>query len=783
MSVNIKKNGALIKLAGLYDSINLRLSQLLDTDISSLEDGQILAYNNETEKWENQEAPAGVEVVDDLATQSATSALSANQGYVLNNALAGKANTADILPTLITNPANKQILSYDSSSSKWINTANENTVLLGTVDPAVNLGKEGDIYIKLSSSSYGSSYRIYTTGTGGETANITVQTIINGAVTNSDTIFFRQPNRTYPDFTTTYKNSNWTVTITSNNVYGRAQGSTISWPYYQTNDVTLTINPPSVYGIFVKSRGIWIQIGKSPVENFAELKDINFSNLQDGQLAVYNNTTSKWENQTPNFNDLFIITMTSIIDPQTEEEVYSVDKTPSEVVAAYNSNKIIQIAFNNFYMPLSSSSITAEGTSFMFSISIPGDSDGLEAGLLLLESTINENVWSDISLQSLIFKSDRSFMPQIYLSPTTNEYYCAEDFQEFEDAYNLLSSLQELSHMGVKYDSQVYRFEKHDEPTHTFYFTSTLTDSNTITTKTFVMVPNITTSEWTSITLEEISINSSANIFTIAISSDEQTGELDCDKLPSEVAEAYSNGAIIQVSIEMDGSPAIVPLITYDSPSNTYLFGFSAANQSSYASISGITIGLVKDESNDSWAEITPILKVVGTPLIAVISKDGNIYSCDKDPFDFEQALEDNCGVILQYIDEHDVKFNYTLIGYKDTYIFASVIPTDTTNATIQMFRLDPPAYGNVGWDSITLLEYNLGSSEFSLEQTATTSTSANTVYTFTDARITTNNVVDVYTNIFGISPSNIVLANGSCTVTFPAQASAQSMTCKIYVK
>ena len=82
MSVNIKKNGTLTKLAGLYANINLRLSQLLDTDISSLEDGQILAYNNETGKWENQEAPAGVEVVDNLTTQSATSALSANQGYV-----------------------------------------------------------------------------------------------------------------------------------------------------------------------------------------------------------------------------------------------------------------------------------------------------------------------------------------------------------------------------------------------------------------------------------------------------------------------------------------------------------------------------------------------------------------------------------------------------------------------------------------------------------------------------------------------------------------------------
>ena len=164
-----------------------------------------------------------------------------------------------------------------------------------------------------------------------------------------------------------------------------------------------------------------------------------------------------------NDSDLFNIIMTLTTDPQTEEQVYSVDKTPSEVVAAYNSNKIIQIVFNNFYIPLLSSSITTEGTAFIFSTSTPVDNNGVEYAHLLLTSNTNENVWNDISSQSYIYKSDRSFMPEIYLSPTTNEYRCMESFQEFEDAYNLLSNLRELSHMGVKYDSQVYRLEKYDD--------------------------------------------------------------------------------------------------------------------------------------------------------------------------------------------------------------------------------------------------------------------------------------------------------------------------------
>lgn len=507
MSVNIKKNGTLIKLAGLYANINLRLSQLLDTDISSLEDGQILAYNNETSKWENQEAPAGVEVVDNLTTQSATSALSANQGYVLNNALAGKANTADVLPTLITNPANKQILSYDSSSSKWVNSVNGNTVLLGTADPAANLGKEGDLYVKLSSPSYGSSYRIYTTGTGGETANITVQTIVNGAVTNSDTIYYRTPNRTYPDFTTNYKSSNWTITITSDNVYGREKGSTISWPYYQTNDVTLTINPPSVHGIFVKSRGIWIQIGKSPVENFSELKDTNFNNLQDGQLTVYNSTTGKWENQNlPSSTDLFTITLTSSEDPETGETIYTANKLPSEVIAAYNNGDVVQLVMSSgnlpYYFTLGNAVISEDEseseTGFMFQRLFVYDNDEAAFGEFILVKEQNVNAWDYIEfIHNFLAVGGNSLVAEI--TENNNVYTCDKTFEEVNDAYYGSKDI------FIKFGSRIFKIARYESSTNTFYFTSTIANANRTDVKTFVMTGSYTTENWTSITLTESS--------------------------------------------------------------------------------------------------------------------------------------------------------------------------------------------------------------------------------------------------------------------------------------
>ena len=68
-------------------------------------------------------------------------------------------------------------------------------------------------------------------------------------------------------------------------------------------------------------------------------------------------------------------------------------------------------------------------------------------------------------------------------------------------------------------------------------------------------------------------------------------------------------------------------------------------------------------------------------------------------------------------------------------------------------------------------------------QATQTLSTSADTTYTFTSSFITTSSVIDVYTDIFGINPSNVAVTNGQCVVTFPKQSTAQTMTCRIYIK
>ena len=210
-------------------------------------------------------------VIDNLTSTSTTDALSAKQGKVLKDSIDGldiPSLLSDLSDVELTSLANGQIIKYNGTNQKWINSdfVNGHNTYFGTSEPSANTGVDNDIYIRVSNNDFGKSFRIYTTGTGGETANITVATIIEGVVTTSETIYYRQPYRTYSDFTTNYYSSNWHVTITSNNVMEHDQGEDISWGWSATKDMTLVINPPTIYGVYIKSRGTWLKISNDAVE-------------------------------------------------------------------------------------------------------------------------------------------------------------------------------------------------------------------------------------------------------------------------------------------------------------------------------------------------------------------------------------------------------------------------------------------------------------------------------------------------------------------------------------
>ena len=60
------------------------------------------------------------------------------------------------------------------------------------------------------------------------------------------------------------------------------------------------------------------------------------------------------------------------------------------------------------------------------------------------------------------------------------------------------------------------------------------------------------------------------------------------------------------------------------------------------------------------------------------------------------------------------------------------------------------------------------------------TLTAGSTSLTLSDASITTSSTIDYYTSVFGVNPTNVVVATGSVTLTFEAQGSDLSVKVRI---
>ena len=70
------------------------------------------------------------------------------------------------------------------------------------------------------------------------------------------------------------------------------------------------------------------------------------------------------------------------------------------------------------------------------------------------------------------------------------------------------------------------------------------------------------------------------------------------------------------------------------------------------------------------------------------------------------------------------------------------------------------------------------------MEYSQSLSTVNSTVYTFSNAAITTDSAIEVFTDKFGLIPTNVsVPQNGQCTVTFAPQSITSTVMCRIYIR
>ena len=104
----------------------------------------------------------------------------------------------------------------------------------------------------------------------------------------------------------------------------------------------------------------------------------------------------------------------------------------------------------------------------------------------------------------------------------------------------------------------------------------------------------------------------------------------------------------------------------------------------------------------------------------------------------------------------------------------ASVSVTEQTHATSTVLGYQALTIGNT--------DYIIKGTAF-MEDTKTMSTTENNVFTFTHSYITSNSLIDVYPSIFGATPIDISVTNGTCEVIFSAVEEEVNMSCIIYIK
>ena len=94
--------------------------------------------------------------------------------------------------------------------------------------------------------------------------------------------------------------------------------------------------------------------------------------------------------------------------------------------------------------------------------------------------------------------------------------------------------------------------------------------------------------------------------------------------------------------------------------------------------------------------------------------------------------------------------------------------------------------YGVSKPDGVTILANNgvlSTAGAVYLDESVTLSTSAAVTATFTDSRIHSTSVIDVYTTVDGLEYASMTTTEGQCAVTFDEQETALSITVRIYIK
>lgn len=135
-----------------------------------------------------------------------------------------------------------------------------------------------------------------------------------------------------------------------------------------------------------------------------------------------------------------------------------------------------------------------------------------------------------------------------------------------------------------------------------------------------------------------------------------------------------------------------------------------------------------------------------------------------------------NIGTLNSNLDNQDTLLHTIFLQYADVFSTSETYPVGAvvlySNALYKCHTKITTAgawSGNANWDPVTVGDLDMRGGGSVLKGTLT---AGQTSLTITDASITADSFVDIYTDVYGVSPTAVSVIVGSITLTFTAQSS-----------
>lgn len=175
-----------------------------------------------------------------------------------------------------------------------------------------------------------------------------------------------------------------------------------------------------------------------------------------------------------------------------------------------------------------------------------------------------------------------------------------------------------------------------------------------------------------------------------------------------------------------------------------------------------------------------------GTFIITLSTTDGQTYTCDKTSAEINAAYDKGCTLMLRSTGNgSEYETLYLSLATPSNYIFqttpfeggiviVAILYVSNTNVSVDIHRtyVLTDAATNLSNSTKDTMRENIGAASKPTTLTSTLSAGSTTL-TLSDTAITTSSTIDIYTDKWGVNPTDVAVETGKITLTFDKQSAA----------